>query len=88
MGITKHIARTNGDALSLATDLLDAGKSVAVISEVISPFAMLVNKHGDQLTTMEANPADLLPGLEEMQHYDLSGHAVDHVIVVSAAHAA
>lgn len=87
MGIKKHIAPHNADALALASELLEAGRSVAVVSEQISPFAMLVNQHGDRLTTLEANPADLLPGLEELQHYDLSSHAVDNVIIVSADHA-
>ena len=87
MGIKKHIAANNTDALALATELLDAGRSVAVVSEKISPFAMLVNEHGDRLTTLEANPADLLPGLEELKQYDLSSLAVDNVIIVSAAHA-
>lgn len=87
MGITKHITPNNTDALALATKLLEAGQTVAVVSEQISPFAMLVNKHGDQLTTLEANLADLVPGLEELKQYDLSSLSVDNVIIVSAAHA-
>lgn len=87
MGITKHIAQNNTDALALATKFLGAGQTVAVVSEQISPFAMLVNEHGDQLTTLEANPADLLPGLEELKQYDLSSLSVDNVIIVSATHA-
>ena len=88
MGFTKHVAQTNDEAVALATTLLSEGQNVAVVSTLIAPFAMLVNAHGDRLTTLEIDPAELLPTFEEMRRYDLSDHGVDAVIVVAPAQAA
>ncbi|UOQ59776.1 hypothetical protein MUN76_12070 [Leucobacter rhizosphaerae] len=88
MNIDKHLAASNDEAIALATALLAEGKYVAVVSKQISPFAMLVNEHGDQFTTIEIDPIELIPSLEALQNYDLSGHTLDAVIVVSSTQAA
>lgn len=68
-------------ALHLAARLLDQGRSVAILAPDVAPFAMLVNRYGDLLQTIETEAA-LGEAVAAFAALDAQGVDSDAVLIV------